>query len=981
MLHKSSNVKFLSSLVILAGLLVSLAVPLKSRVSAAAGQTDSAPVSADGLKPADYGKMPLLFEANHGQTAGQVKFIARSGGYTLYLSRTQAAFSLKIPADQAEEQLQNRKFVKRQKTHSDNLMMRFAGANPQTAVEGVDEAVTRTNYYIGQKRLENLPNFRRVKYAGLYSGIDAVFYGNETDQLEYDFVVAPNAVPDQIRLNFDGAESLAVDENGALLIKTENTELVQPKPFAYQEIGGERREVSCQWSVAGGQSENNRQIAFALGEYDRTQPLVIDPAVKYLTYIGGTNFDEIQGVAADPDGNAYIAGDTNSLDFPSSRVSSDDVGIFVAKIDPTGSQFQYITVLEGEDSDFATSIAADAGGNAYITGFSDSNQFPTTSNAYQKRRSLCNWVLTPIQCATLNDDVIVAKLDSNGQISYATYLGGQRTDQGSGIAVDSAGKAYVVGVTSSGLTFPKKNEFQGTGVFGVSNDAFLTVFNAAGSDIVYSTGFGGNGDDGANGIALDSANNAYITGFTSSSGSFPTEAPAQAANGGGTDAFVAKFNPALSGNDSLIYSTFLGGSGTEFGHAIAVSPTGTASVTGVTGSLNFPLKNAFDTTNQVNEAFVTQYGSTGALLNSSFLGGADQDQGNAIALGNGGTIYITGSTLSNNFPTALPFQATRRGLRDAFVAKIRFGVNSNPGVASASYLGGNGNDFGSSIAVRGNFIFVAGETESNNLATTGGVIKPTSNAGSTIPDGFVAKILDTHKDTIGTFDPAGSVFGLKNTLAGGRPNITVLRGVAGDTGVSGDFNGDGRDTVSTFNNGTWKIFGFNVIVSGYPTPATTANFGLAGDLPVVGDWDGDGVETIGAFRPSTGQFFLSNSNTTPAINFQVNFGTNGDLPVAGDWDGDGIDTVGVFRPSEGTFFLTNRNVVNASIDQVAFFGINGDLPIAGDWDGNGVVTIGVWRPATREFFLSNDNVNISDTIIFGGFGDTPVAGDWDGLPN
>jgi hypothetical protein len=204
--------------------------------------------------------------------------------------------------------------------------------------------------------------------------------------------------------------------------------------------------------------------------------------------------------------------------------------------------------------------------------------------------------------------------------------------------------------------------------------------------------------------------------------------------------------------------------------------------------------------------------------------------------------------------------------------------------------------------------------------------------------------------------------------------------------VAGDFNGDGRDTVSTFNNGIWKISNANVIVSGYPVAPFTANFGQAGDLPVVGDWNNDGLDTLGVYRPSAGLFLLSNApitsnNLSLAVDLTQRFGIAEDLPVAGDWDANGEDSVGVFRPSLGQFFLTNDNVAAPGIDISAFFGTNGDLPVAGDFDGNGIDTIGVWRTSTLEFFLSNDNATIANQFIFGASGDRPVIGDWDGKPN
>lgn len=976
MLRKESlNMSLLSALVVLASLVLSLVIPTQTKVQAEMLQNNPETVSEDSPQTlqTDYGKMPLLFEANNGQTDKQAKFVSRGAGYTLYLTKTEAVFSLKVesPESRVENQLTNPKTKNlRPKTKSDILRLQFVGANSSPKIEGVDEAVTKTNYYVGKKRFENVPNFQKVNYTNLYDGVDAVFYGNQNNQLEYDFVVAPNADPNAIKLNFDGVETILIDANGNLIVQTANTEIVQQKPFAYQEINGEKREVEVRYLI-----NEQSQISFALGEYDLTKPLVIDPILNYLTYIGGTALDKVSDIAVDTSSNAYIIGDTNSLDFPSSgeREANNATGVYVAKLNATGSQFLYITLLEGNGDDNGFGIAVDANNNAYVAGTA-SRFFPTTAGAYDTNHGTIN-----------EDDAFVTKLDSSGNISYSTFLGGSAEDEAFDIAIDSAGKAYVVGFTFSSTAFPKKNEFQGCGFFIPqslnSRDAFLTVFNASGSDITYSTCIGGSVvHDEAFSVALDSANNAYITGLAGGD-NFPTKNAAQSASGGGTDAWVAKFNPASSGNASLIYSTYLGGSGTDRGFGIAVNSSGTAYVTGVTGSINFPLKNAIDSTNQINEAFVTVYNSSGSQIHSTFLGGSDQDQGNKIALGNGGTIYVTGSTLSNNFPLATPFQQARRGLRDAFVTKLRLGGES-PGVSSSSFLGGNGNDFGNGIVVRGAHIFVVGETQSNNLLATSGVIKATSSANSTNPDGFVAKILDSRKDTIGVFNIGFLQFQLKNTLVSGAPDITVNRGAAGDVPIAGDFNGNGIDTVSTFNNGTWTIRNFNVI-AGYPTSPTVVTFGQPNDLPVVGDWDGDGIDTLGVYRPSVGQFFLSNTITNPQVNLTITLGLNGDLPVAGDWNGDGIDSIGVFRPAEGRFFLTNQNVLNPPTDittgQLTF--IPEDLPVAGDFNGDGVDSVGIWHTPGVSFFLTNDNTNLLPEISFGSFGDQPVIGDWDGKPN
>jgi hypothetical protein len=959
--RESSNINFFSSLVVLTGLVVSLALPSQMKVAARGNAEISETVSENESKKTEFGKTRLLFEENKGQTDRAARFVSRGPGYTLYLTETEAVFALKTPVPETDAERVEKAPKTGRKLKSDVLKMKFAGANPHPQLSGAAEAVTKTNYYIGQKRLENLSNYGRVNYENLYDGVDAVFYGNAANRLEYDFTVAPHADANRIGLEFEGARELLIDAAGNLVVKTANSEIVQQKPFAYQEIGGEKREIPSRYVL-----ENDATIKFKIGEYDRSQPLVIDPALDYLTYIGGSAFDDVFEIAADANGNAYFTGQTTSLNFHGQTRDDNDVeGAYVAKINADGTDFLYITILEGNGSDTARGIALDAGNNAFVTGIA-SHFFPTTSGAYDTTHGVIN-----------NDDVFVAKLNTSGGLVYSTFLGGTDEDEGFDVAVDASGKAYVTGFTFSNIAFPSKNKFQGCGfVFPTSfdsQDAFLTVLNAAGSDITYSTCIGGSvtHDQGFS-IALDSANNAYLTGIANG-GNFPTKNAFQPESGGGKDGWVAKFNPTLSGDASLVYSTYIGGGGTDQSNGVAVDSSNQAVVVGLTGSFDFPLQNAFRSTNQINEAFVSVIGSTGAsLVNSSFLGGADQDRANNVAVDAAGSIYVTGSTLSNDFPLALPFQGTRRGVRDAYVTKVKFGR----GVISSSYIGGNGNDNGEGIAVKGNFIYVGGDTASTNLLTTSGVVKATTDNA----DGFVAKVLDTRLDSVGVFRPA-STFILTQSIATVVPvNANLTVNLSGAKGVSGDFNGDGLDSIGSFTDGVWKVrdANFPLIV----LPPKTINFGQAGDLPVVGDWNNDRVETPGVYRPSTGQFLLTNSTATaPPVEITVNFGIAEDLPVAGDWNGDGVDSVGVFRPSTGQFFLTDDNVAGATIDQAFFFGSTGDLPTAGDWNGNGIDTIGIWRASTTEFFLTNDNINFSNVFLFGQAGtDQPIAGDWDGRP-
>jgi len=923
--------------------------------------TDLSGQNGKAIEDKQFGKLPLLFEKNMGQFDEDVRFASRLGGYALFLTGKTALFSLKVADDDASADIDASQRGHVTKTRSENVMMTFAGANNDPVIEGVDEAVTKTNFYTGRERIENISNYNKAVYRGLYDGIDAVFYGNTSNQLEYDFTVAPDADASQIKIEIDGAKSTEVNEKGDLVVSTENTTLVQQRPSAFQMIGGERQDVDVKYVVNGG------SVTFELGEYDRSQTLTIDPALSYLTYVGGTGFDSIFEIAADGQNRAYISGTTDSLNFHGRTRSNNDAdGAFVARLNAAGTAFEYVTILEGNGDDDGRGIAVDANGNAYVTGIG-SHFFPTTSGAYDTVHGVLN-----------NNDVFVAKLNSSGALVYSTFLGGDDEDEGFDVAIDASGKAYVVGSTFSNIAFPSKNKYQGCGfVFPTSldsEDAFLTVINSSGSDITYSTCIGGSvTEDRAFSVALDSSNNAYVTGLAKG-GNFPTKNAFQPDSGGGIDAWVAKFNPASSGEASLVYSTYLGGVGTDQGNAVAVNSSGQAHVVGLTGSTNYPLLNAFRSTNQINEAFVTVLNSSGtALVNSSFLGGADQDTANNVALDTTGSIYVTGSTLSNNFPLALPFQSVRAGVRDSYVTKLKFGR----GVISSSYIGGSGNDIGNGVAVRGNQIFVAGSTVSGNLATTSGVVSQAFAGGAN--DGFVAKMLDTRLDSIGIFRPNVTFQVSQSTTNITSQTLTLTTPLSGANGVSGDFDGDGIDTTGTFTNGTWKVR--NVNFPFLNIPATTFNFGVAGDRPVVGDWNGDGIDTAGDFRPGTGEFFLTNEVNASAINLQIRFGIAEDLPVAGDWNGDGIDTIGVFRPSTGQFFLTNSNDANPPIDLVTFFGTTGDLPLSGDFNGDGTDTIGVRRASTGEFFLSNDNVTIARQFVFGAVNtDQPIVGDWDGIP-
>src|SRR5260221_7508459 len=557
-----------------------------------------------------YGKLPLSLEANHGQADGQVKFRWGTAGYTLVLTGDEAVLALRAgnAAGKAktkfpvEPRLAASPEAKSgpipESTPGPVVRKRLQNANPATNVTGTDELEGTSTYLIGSdptKWRTNVPTYAKVKYEGIYSGIDLVYYGNQW-QLEYDFVLQPGASPQASRLGIAGAKQLRL-EHGDLVLTSAGGDVHLRSPHIYQEANGVRREVR-----GGYVMKSKNEVGFEVAGYDRRRALVIDPVLAYSTYLGVRGSDFAADIAVDSSGNAYVTGSTLSTDFPIAKALQPTTHgyyeAFVTKFNGDGSALVYSTYLGGSDFDIGYGIAVDSAGNAYITGNTASTDFPMV-NAIQ---------------ATLGggEDAFVTKINADGSaLLYSTYLGGGVYDSGSGIAVDSAGNAYVAGVTES-TDFPTKNAIQGT-LHGTKN-AFVTKFNGDGSALVYSTYLGGGGTDYGNGIAVDSAGNAYITGQTTST-NFPTENAVQATFGGAEDAFVTKFN---ADGSALGYSTYLGGSAADIGAGVAVDSAGNACITGNTGSTNFPTNNAFQAANhRVANAVVTQINTDGAVVCNS----------------------------------------------------------------------------------------------------------------------------------------------------------------------------------------------------------------------------------------------------------------------------------------------------------------------------------------------------------------------------
>jgi hypothetical protein len=734
-----------------------------------------------------YGKLPLYFERNAGQTDSQVSFLARGSGYTLFLTR------------QAETVLVLRKPEPRQtplpdiRLSSPNIeperansgpaavvRIKLVGARPE-AVEGLDELPGKANYFTGNDPKQwhaNVPTYAELRYRNAYPGIDVLYYGNQR-QVEHDFVVAPGGDPHAIRMRVEGADNLSTDADGNLVLTVNGGRVFLASPVMYQEGEGTRDHVAGRYKLSG-----RNEVEFTLGVYDSTRPLIIDPVLFYSTYLGGTDADGGVGIAVDASGNAYVTGNTASPDFPTTAFQTakqPGFDAFVTKLNPAGTALVYSTYLGGDGSDTGLGIAVDAAGSAYVTGQTNSTNFPTTMGAFQ----------------TANQggfDAFVTKLNPAGaSLVYSTYLGGSGFDFGQEIALDATGNAYVTGETNS-PNFPTTPGAFQTANAG-STDAFVTKLNPIPiAPLVYSTYLGGGSADIGRGIAVDAVGSAYITGFTSST-NFPTTVGSfQTTPGGFDDVFVTKLNPL---GTALLYSTYLGGASTDRGLGIAVDAAGSAYVTGFTFSTNFPTTpGAFQTANAgAPDTFVTKLKPTGAaLVYSTYLGGSSDDLGQGVAVDAAGSAYVTGHTVSTNYPTTVgAFQTANAGLFDAFVTRLNLVGNA---LVYSTYLGGDNVELGFGIAVDAMpnpNAYVTGYTYSTTptpFPTTSGAYQ-TANAGSA--DAYVTKIADV---SLGCTVPDEGEQGECNEVDGGGQNDDPGDN-GNNNGAHGNFSLIARQSVRT----------------------------------------------------------------------------------------------------------------------------------------------------------------------------------------
>jgi hypothetical protein len=834
--------------------------------SAAAKRSDSKVLEA-------FGKLPLTFMENQGQTAQEVRYVSHGSGYDLFLTSQEAVVALRSgkhfdlsPRHRAQS-LKAMHELRRSGVTTTALRMQFEGANPQAQIAGAEKLPGAVNYFVGndtRKWRGGIPTYAQVKYTQVYPGVDLVFYGNQ-NKLEYDFIVAPGADPNVIRLSLSGAKKMRVNAHGDVVVTVPGGAVALQKPLVYQNIAGRRREIAGRYALKGD------HVSFAVASYDRRQPLIVDPILNYSTYVGGGDDDNTgYGLAVDGDGNAYISGQTFSTDFPTKNPLATTGGTnsgnasgqaFVTELSASGA-LVFSTYLGGTaGGDAAFGIALDPSGNIYVTGETVSIDFPTTSNALKQ---------SPLP-SNAEGTSFLTKLTSAGALSYSSYIGGTNNDFGNAVAADASGNAYITGTTASApgtteITFPVTTDAYQSTLGNAQGNAFLTRIDTTQSgnnSLIYSTYLGGDDayegaagfpDEGF-GIAVDTAQHAFIGGVTTSA-NFPTNgtvaAHQAAALNTTSSAFVAEFDTTLG---TLLYSSYLGGSGGagggDFGTGVdLLSGTSKVYITGVTNSLSDfgpPTTGAYQTTGDADAgaAFVAVTDtSSGALNYSTYLGSSGTtgwsikaDAASHNALVGGGTSSTTLPVTMGAYQTSLAAGAPG----DGFIAEIGPNGNGSEDLGYLSYFGGSGSGgnpdqiFGIAIGTLPT-VYVAGQTYSINLPST------TGNSLDGDSDAFVASLtlnapeltvsattLSFNSTAVGTAAPTQTVTLTNNTNSA----ITFTGATATTTtpALATDFS---ATTACT----SIPALGTCTITVGY-TPSVSTN--EAGNLAIV---DGAGTQTV-----------------------------------------------------------------------------------------------------------------------------------------
>ncbi|QSX79192.1 DUF7948 domain-containing protein [Agrilutibacter solisilvae] len=870
-------------------------------------------------------RMPLAFERNVGQTDAQVKYFARGAGYGLFLTPTEAVFSLRAasgPQELADSQ-------------ADVVRMRLTGARSDARIDGLKPQAGRSHYLQGNEASQwrrDVGHFEQVRYTGVYDGVDLVYYGNQRE-LEYDFVVAPGADPAQIGLAFQGPRTLRIDAAGNLVLATGVGELVQNKPVAYQEIDGERRPVEASYRLAGD------RVTFALGHYDPSHALVIDPVLGYSTFLGGLGDDFAAAIAVDAAGNAYVTGMTASVAFPTATplqtANGGGADVFVTKFNAAGSALVYSTYLGGGLSEIGYGIAVDGAGSAYITGTTTSTNFPTK---------------TPVQ-GTLQGtrNMFVTKLSANGAaLEYSTYLG-SKGEYGLKIAVDASGAAVVGGYGTGTLTFPA-GAYQPAFGGGTEPDGILFKLAPAGTSLQWGTYLGGALEDSIEDVKLDAAGNVYFAGHTKSPG-LPVRNAIQATHAGNVDAVFGKFSAAGEAQ----FVSFFGGPGSEGATGVGADSNGNIYIAGHVYGSQLPVLNPVQGVVGLWDGFISKFNATGqALVYSTYFGGSGTEEVAGLGVDGNGNAYVTGRTDSVNFPTASPWQADYRGGNaDGFL--IGFNPTGNDMVWS-SYVGGIREDNLIGMAVTANgTVYAAGRSfgafptaapyqDANKGGRDAVVLRVT---GST-PTSVRYRHLDFNDDGRADIFWRNGTTGenqLWNTAHQAVFTPIASRPVAWAVGAAGDFNGDHRADLfwrnaSTGANEIWYSARQSHSVVAVAQP------GVAWTVVGAGDFNGDGRSDVLWRNTTTGaNEYWSNANGAQRVALATVVAQEWRVAGVADFNNDGRADVLWRNSATGGNDLWLSGLVAQRIRLSSVSDQNWIVAGVGDYTGDGRADI-LWRNGT-----------------------------------
>jgi len=890
-------------------------------LTALAGRAQDRPMPASQFAPqggqirTNYGRVPLMFEANKGQTDSQVEFLSHGKGYSVFLTSGSLVLALR-PSEvisnsdpsvtaalgalgggrSAIRQLERAARV--QKPSPTIVTVSLLGASAHPEAVGEKPLPTKVNYFIGRDPKAwrtNVSTFAQVRYRNIYPGIDLVYYGNN-GRVEYDFDLAPGADATKIQFAVNGADSLKVGPAGNLVMTKGTSELRFQTPSLYQVINGNRTPVRGAYVM-----RDATHVGFAVGSYDSTQPLVIDPVLVYSSFLGGSSDDFSNGVAVDSSGDAYVLGLTDSPDFPLANLgsySSTQLRMFLAKFNASGSVLlfaDYFGGTSGEDEPSA--VALDSSGNAYVTGSTASSDFPVV-NPYQ---------------STLagSQDAFLAEFSADGStLDYATYLGGANltsvggstTQLGTALSVDRSGQVVVVGVTMA-TDFPttssayqksvSPDQFGDWGEYG-----FVTKFAAGGASLVYSTYLAGNTlnasscsgcypDSEVWGVATDSWGSAYVTGYTATanfpttSGAYQTSSPAYYLSDVG---FVSK----LTSSGALAYSTYLGGSTSSFLDAIAVDGTSAAYVTGYdVANDDFPIVTTSicdPSVSACNGAVIAKLDPSGAnLAYSTFLGTSNNMAGQVIQVDANGDAFIVGSDVA--FDLANPIEGYAGG-GDAVLAEIDPTAST---LLMATFFGGQGWESASGLAIDSNgAAYITGGTQSLDFPVTQSAYQ-TAWGGDT--DTFIAKIDPTTSAPAVAMGPFSLQFGFENVGSTSTAQTTILRNMGSaaltisNTTMNGDFaetDDCGSTVVAASSSCTFSIT-FTPTASGTRTGSLTITDNATGGPHSV-TLSGTGVGASESFSVSPSSLNFSSSavgSATPAQTITVINISNTSISITG----------------------------------------------------------------------------------------------------